>query len=401
MGGSAQWPALSYEEAPWARDPDELALVPRSRRRKMTATYQAAIPLPLATRALAVPAPLEARMSEAVAMVSRFDEQQARAGFNLPATLLRSESAASSQIERLTASIRNIALAEVSLKAPRNAHLIAGNVFAMREALDLPDELTIEAIARIHEALMAPAGVSFGGAIRQEQVWIGGTPYSPHEALFVPPVASRVPGCLDDLVAFSRRDDLGPIAKAALLHAQFETIHPFIDGNGRTGRALLSKVLRHEGLLRHTTLPVSAGLLRNMSAYMDALDRYHEGDPLPIIEQVTDALELAVVIGAKASAAIGETVGRWRSSIVQRSSARIHEMPNLLVEQPVVDSAYVARRLGISQRAARDVLEQACGYGMVRPTGNAQRGVLYQADELLEVMEEVSSLDGLRRMLQS
>ena len=134
---------------------------------------------------------------------------------------------------------------------------------------------------------------------------------------------------------------------------------------------------------------------------MDALDRYHEGDPLPIIEQVTDALELAVVIGAKASAAIGETVGRWRPSIVQRSSARIHEMPNLLVEQPVVDSAYVARRLGISQRAARDVLEQACGYGMVRPTGNAQRGVLYQADELLEVMEEVSSLDGLRRMLQS
>lgn len=121
MGGSAQWPALSYEEAPWARDPDELALVPRSRRRKMTATYQAAIPLPLATRALAVPAPLEARMSEAVAMVSRFDEQQARAGFNLPATLLRSESAASSQIERLTASIRNIALAEVSFKAPRNA----------------------------------------------------------------------------------------------------------------------------------------------------------------------------------------------------------------------------------------------------------------------------------------
>ena len=340
-------------------------------------------------------------MSEAVAMVSRFDEQQARAGFNLPATLLRSESAASSQIERLTASIRNIALAEVSLKAPRNAHLIAGNVFAMREALDLPDELTIEAIARIHEALMAPAGVSFGGAIRQEQVWIGGTPYSPHEALFVPPVASRVPGCLDDLIAFSRRDDLGPIAKAALLHAQFETIHPFIDGSGRTGRALLSKVLRHEGLLRHTTLPVSAGLLRNMSAYMDALDRYHEGDPLPIIEQVTDALELAVVIGAKASAAIGETVGRWRSSIVQRSSARIHEMPNLLVEQPVVDSAYVARRLGISQRAARDVLEQACGYGMVRPTGNAQRGVLYQADELLEVMEEVSSLDGLRRMLRS
>ena len=399
MDSCGQWSALAYEEAPWERGPEELALVPKSRRRKITGTYQAAVPLSIAERKLALPSSLEVRLSEIAAEMARFDERQAQAGYDLPATLLRSESSASSQIEQLTSSVRNIALAELPDQAPRNARLIAGNVAAMRAALALGEGMTVEGIAQVHQALMAPEGRPFAGSFRQEQVWVGGTPYSPHGALFVPPVAGRVPGCLDDLVRFSERDDLSPLAKAAVLHAQFETIHPFIDGNGRTGRALLASTLKGEGLLRHATLPLSAGLLHDVGAYMGAQDRYHEGDPLPIIECVADALELALVIGAKASGQVGEVVEGWQATIAQRAGARIHEMPTLLVEQPVVDSAFVARRLGVSQRAARDILRQACDYGMLRPMGNAKRGAFYQADDLLAVMEELSSFEGIRRML--
>ncbi len=398
---TAQWPKLTYEEASWERDPSERDLIPKSRRRRITATYHAAIPLTIASRELRLPMSLEARISEVVASLARFDERQARTSFNLPALLLRSESAASSQIEHLTSSIRNIALAELSPRAPRNAQLIAGNVAAMRTALALPDDLTENAIIAVHETLIAPTDDASEGGIRQEQVWIGGTPYSPHEALFVPPLVDRIRPALDDLLLFAERTDLDPLAKAAIFHAQFETIHPFVDGNGRTGRALLAKMLEREGLLRHTTLPTSAGLLHDVDVYMDALDCYHEGDPLPIVEQVVEALELAVVIGTKTTALIEEVIDGWHAAITQRKGSRIYELPELLVQQPVVDSRYIAEHLKVSQRAARDILELGCAYGMLKPIGNAQRSIYYQSSDLIEIMDEISALAGIRRLLRS
>lgn len=396
-----QWPALEYEKVAWERSVDEVDYIPKSRRRAISGSYRAAVPLSIASRAPQLPRHLEVRIGEVVAMVSRFDERQAGSAFNMPALLLRSESAASSQIEQLTSSVRNIALAELSDKTPRNARLIAGNVAAMRTALALSDDLTVDTIRSAHEALVSAADVDFGGCIRQEQVWIGGTPYSPHGAVFVPPVASRVQGCLDDLIAFARRDDLDPVTKAAICHAQFETIHPFVDGNGRTGRVILAKMLRRDGLLTHTTLPVSAGLLHDVDAYMDALISYHDGDVVPIVEQVVQALELAVAIGMRMTAMIAQVIECWEGRITQRDGARIHELPALLVEQPVVNSRYVAERLGVSQRAARTILEQACAYEMVRPIGGAQRSVFYQSPDLIDVMETISSLKEIRRLLRS
>lgn len=401
MSTSEQWPPLTYEEVPWERRTDEADYIPKSRRRAISGSYKAAVPLSIASRAIQLPTRLEAQISEVVASVSRFDERQSREPFNMPALLLRSESAASSQIEQLTSSIRNIALAELSDKTPRNARLIAGNVAAMREALALPDELTVESITSVHAALVSTAEVDFGGRIRQEQVWIGGTPYSPHGALFVPPAVARVQDCLDDLVAFARRDDLDPVTKAAICHAQFETIHPFIDGNGRSGRVVLAKMLRRDGLLTHTTLPVSAGLLHDVDAYMDALNRYHEGEFAPIVEQVARALELAVAIGARTTAMIADIVEDWEGRVTQRAGARIHDLPALLVEQPVVDSQYVAERLGLSQRAARTVIEQACAYGMLEPIGSGRRSVFYQSPDLIAVMEAISDRKELRRLLRS
>ena len=256
--------AVSYEELPWHIDPNERDLIPRSARRRMSATYQAAIPAAIANLSPAVPEATSARIDDLLIRLARFDEAQAARGYDLSALLLRSESAASSQIEHLTSSVRNVALAELSNEAPANARIVQGNVSAMREALRLPPDISVEQIKAIHRPLIEPTGASFGGELRDEQVWVGGTAYSPHGALFVPPSPARVEGCLEDLVAFVGRDDVSPIAKAAVAHAQFETIHPFIDGNGRTGRVLLHRILRSEGVLTRTTLPVSAGLLHDV-----------------------------------------------------------------------------------------------------------------------------------------
>ena len=102
-------------------------------------------------------------------------------------------------------------------------------------------------------------------------MWIGSSCYGPHTATFVPPHHKRVPAAIEHLVESIRRDDLAVLPHAALAHAQFETIHPFPDGNGRTGRAIVHCLLRDKRLTRQVTVPVSAGLLTDTDQYFDAL----------------------------------------------------------------------------------------------------------------------------------
>ena len=390
------WPAITYETCSWNRDPEELSLIPKSRRRRILPTYEAAVPLTIARRPVSLSPEIERRLAEVESAVTRFDQTQASRGFDLPALLLRSESSSSSQIERLTSSVRNVALAELSDKAPANARLIARNVEAMRKAIEIGSDISIRSICDIHDTLMRDTGAEFG--LRDEQVWIGGTPYSPHDAQYVPPASDRVRTCLDDLVAFAQRDDIAPIAKAALFHAQFETIHPFTDGNGRTGRALLLCMLASDEVLRHSTLPISAGLLHDVKPYMEALAAYHDGNLEPIIIRLADALELACVIGLRIGDDVAEVLDRWEEANTDRKGSASLRLPALLVEQPVVSIAYIVSHLGISDRAARNLVETACERRILERTGTERRGAFYQATELIAILEEASSLEGIRRI---
>ena len=390
------WPSTTYEARSWEQDPDELRLIPKSRRRKILPTYEAAVPASIAVLPVEVPAPLALRIAEVEVAIARFDQAQATRDWSLPALLLRSESSSSSQIERLTSSVRNVALAELSSKAPANALLIAANVAAMREALAQSGEIRIDSICAIHDVLMKGAHETSG--LRDEQVWIGGSPYSPHGSSFVPPHADRVRSCLEDLVLFAAREDVPPVAKAAVFHAQFETIHPFTDGNGRTGRALLHRMLASDEVLLHTMLPVSAGLLHDVDRYMSALDAYHDGAIEPIIECLVDALELAVVIGSRIASDVDEIIAEWESANTDRAGSASHQLPALLAEQPVIDVAYAASHLGITDRAARSLIETACKREILAKMGNAKRGAFYQAPDLIAVLEEASSLEGIRRI---
>lgn len=393
------WPAITVEEAPWNLRDEDAYLIPKSRRRKIAATYQAAIPAEIRGARPCLPADLAERLADARARLARFDEHQDSLPFNLPSILLRSESAASSQIENLTSSARNIALAELSPTAPSNALVIAGNIDAMRCALSLEADVSVDFIQQVHRQLLQKTDSAFAGKIRTEQVWVGGTPYSPHGALFVPPIPAQVNACLEDLCAFALASDIDPIAKAAIAHAQFETIHPFIDGNGRTGRTLLHRMLRNDEVLLHATVPISAGLLHDIDDYMDALTRYQEGDPVPMVEQVCNAIDLAIVVGQRTSQALAALTDDWASRVQERAGSRIFALPALLVEQPVVNSDYVAEMLGITRRATTSIINRACEYGILKPLGNARRGDFYQAPELIAILDEISSMSGIRRLV--
>ena len=390
------WPSIAYEIREWERDVDELALIPKTRRRKILPTYEAAVPATIAEGLVRLTPELTQRIAEVEVAVARFDQAQAARDYDLPALLLRSESSSSSQIERLTSSVRNVALAELSDKAPVNALLIASNVAAMREAVGQRGDVEVDSIRSIHAALMAGSGGA--GDLRDEQVWIGGSPYSPHGATFVPPHAERVRGCLEDLVSFGKRADIPSVAKAAIFHAQFETIHPFTDGNGRTGRAILHRMLASDEILLHATLPISAGLLHDVELYMGALSAYHEGRVEPIVCRLVDALELAVVIGSRIAFEVDAVLEGWRTANADRAGSASHRLPALLVEQPVVNTSYVAERLGVSDRAARTLVETACERGILYKMGNAKRGAFYQAKDLIDILEEASRLEGIRRI---
>lgn len=390
------WPAVTYETRAWERDPDALRFVSKTRRRKILPSYEAAIPPRIAELPVKLSPELLQRLAAVEVSLARFDQEQAARSYALPALLLRSESSSSSQIERLTSSVRNVALAELSKKAPANALLIAGNVAAMRKALGYREQLSIASIEAIHDVLMKDTHEAEG--VRTEQVWIGGTPYSPHGATFVPPHADRVKRCLEDLLVFGVREDVPLLAKAAIFHAQFETIHPFTDGNGRTGRTLVHYLLAADEVLMHTMLPVSAGLLHDVDRYMAALDAYHDGLIAPVIECLADALELAVVIGSRLADTVDDVLDRWASLNNDRAGAASHKLPALLVEQPVVNVAYVATHLNISERAARNVIEAARNRGILSNMGNAKRGAFFQADDLIAVLEEISSRAGIQRI---
>lgn len=389
------WPAVEYESLPWVVDYDAMEFVSKTARRKISATYRAAIPASIAQARFSVPSSLMEHISELSASMARFDAEQSARGFDLPALLLRSESSASSQIENLTSSARNIALAELYPQAPKNARIIVGNIAAMRKALSLPDDFSIDSIRQIHHALFEKSG----GNLRDEQVWVGGAPYSPHGAIFVPPAPNRVPACLADLAVFVDRSDMSAVAKAAIAHAQFETIHPFSDGNGRCGRTLLHKALRRDGALARATLPVSAGLLHNIDAYMASIEAYQQGDPSVVVEQLCDALDIAVAVGRHVAEDIAEIIEAWRDAITERKGASIHNLPALIVKQPVVSSSYIAEHLSITRRAATTLIAKACDYGMLRPMGNRLRGEFFQSDAIIAVLQDASDIRSIRRML--
>lgn len=395
-----QWHPITYEIVPWQSKLD-FTYISKRQKSKIKAEYLAAIPLKIEGIEIDLTKEIQLLLDEVLVAITRFDAIQQEKKYSFPALLLRSESAASSQIENLTSSVRNIALAELNVKAPHNAKLIFGNVKAMREGIKSDSDIDKDVIKEIHKTLIEPSGEDFGGHFRDEQVWIGGNSYSPHDALFVPPVADRLDEYLDDIISFSKREDINPIVKTALFHAQFETIHPFVDGNGRTGRTLIHRMLKAEQILLSVTLPVSSDLLANIDSYMSAIKEYQNGDPLPIIVQISEALKLAVNIGTKISQKIDKTLDRWLTRIDQRRNKNLVNLLYLLVENPVVNSQLASEKMGISIRTANNLLNKAKENQIIRQVGTERRGIYYQSDEIISIFDEITDTKGLYRLFST
>jgi Fic family protein len=387
------WPALTYEERPWT-----LAELPTSRtaRRRHRGPYEAAVVPSIAQTVIVLPSETVAVAEEAAAEIARFDAELGREIAPFASVLLRSESAASSKIENLTASARAIAEAEIHDHAGRNASLIVANERAMSAAVALAAQIDGDAILAMHAALLERSDPAIAGRWRDQQVWIGGGDLGPHGAAFVPPHHSRVPSAIADLVAFIDRDDVPILGHAALAHAQFETIHPFPDGNGRAGRALVHAHLRSKSLIRNVTVPVSAGLLADVDGYFAALSRYREGDPTAIVEAFARAGFQAVTNGRRLVGDLREIREDWQERVRARRDAAAWRVADLLLRHPVVNAALVAAEVGIGPKNTYRALRPLVEAGVLVEFTDRKRNQLWRAHDVLDALDRFAARAGRR-----
>ena len=250
-----------------------------SRRDRQGCDYQAYVPDRLAGRRLRLDARTAADVADAELAIAELNGD-VRALANSEAIarlLLRAEAVASSKIEGLEVGGRRLLKAQLArqfddARTDITAIEVLNNVEAMSWAVDeLSDRLRISVsdLLAMHERLLAGTRLEqHGGRSREVQNWIGGSGYNPCSAAFVPPPPDLVEELLEDLCEFCDDDAIPAVAQAAIAHAQFETIHPFVDGNGRTGRALIHVILRRRGLAPTFVPPISLVLATRAADYV-------------------------------------------------------------------------------------------------------------------------------------
>lgn len=383
--GPTSWPTFGSEELDWSAADDDYG--PRASRSLHSGPYRAAVPPRIADADLSLPPATVALVTEASAEIARFDGEALGSTTSFAALLLRTEAASSSQIEDLSSSPKAIALAELGRRGRANADQIVANVAAMTEALRVAARLDAEAILAMHSALMAQHAPAIAGRWRTEQVWIGGSGRSPHGATYVAPRHGLVRAAMDDLVQFMARDDMPALAQAAVTHAHFEAIHPFPDGNGRAGRALLHAQLRHSGLSRRSIVPVSAGLLGDTDRYFAALSGYRDGDLEAIVSEVASAVFPALAYSRALISDITERRAEWEERIRARRGAAAWRLADLVMTRPVVDTRLVATELGVTPANAQVAVHRLVEDGVLEQVGSGARDRVWQATDVLDAMD--------------
>jgi Fic family protein len=383
-----------YETRSWPADPS----APGGRSERRAFSYRAFVPDPIAPLQIAVPSSVAAAVSTAERAVDALNRDPPRLASLevLARRLLRAESVASSRIEGLVLSQRRLARAEAEAADTRDetAKSVLGNVVAMEHAVALgtgAKPLRLKEVLEIHRLLMlATTTPRIAGELRDRQNWIGGNAYNPGRADFVPPPPERVKDLMDDLVAFMNRTDLPPVVQAAIAHAQFETVHPFADGNGRVGRALIHVVLRRRGLAPRYVPPVSLVLAADAEAYVAGLTAFREDRAADWILLFAKAIERAAAKASELALRLAELQERWRE---RAGRPRRHSSAEALIVElpahPIVTVATAQTFLGRSKQAVNEAIATLADKGVLHAITLAKRNRAWEARDLFDLINDV------------
>ncbi len=314
--------------------------------------------------------------------------------------LLRSESVASSRIERVNPGLSDAAKAFAGLEASRDAMLVAAAAKSVDSLITAAPGDLRAAILGAHQLLLGddPLEANSARNLRVVQNWIGGSDFTPRRATYVPPPADRVSGLLDDLVAFAQREDFGAVAQAAIVHVQFESIHPFTDGNGRIGRALINTVFRHRGLTSQVVVPVASVMLSDTDLYFEQITAYRTGD----VDRFVRYLALGVVVAAEAAAESASTLAAlpeyWQQIATPRAGSTANILIQQLVEHPVVTSSLAMGLVASSsRRAVFSALDQLETAGVLTEVTGGTRQRIWIAQDVLDELDRLTLRVGRRQ----
>jgi Fic family protein len=324
--------------------------------------------------------------------------------------LLRAEAQASSRIEGVVIGAHKLLHADAArhLETGDAPDDLAGEVLANIDAMDLAMELadfepefTLDTILRIHERVLAASDLrQHAGKMRTAQSWIGGSAYHPCDAAFVPPPPEEVSGLLTDLAAFCNDTSLPPVAHAAIAHAQFETIHPFVDGNGRTGRAIIHVMLRRRGLTKSWCPPVSLVLATLKDDYIKALDGYHsrlDADSPEAISGVDSwvsffakACERSVSDAMLFEERVSALQEDWRQRLAPvRRGSSVDLLIDALPRTVVITVNEAAKILGRSFPAANAAIDEMVKAKVLRQVSIGKRNRAFEAPEVIAAFTQL------------
>jgi Fic family protein len=357
------------------------------------------IPEPLTGLTFSLDAYVAGVVSEAEAKIRSLNDTARPALTPLARLLLRTESIASSKVEGMQMGVRELARAEARVEAGGKAGSTAVEVLANIDAMDLAvreaadaERFTVQEIIAIHRRLMEKApNAGIAGRIRTRQNWIGGNDYNPCGAEFVPPPPEHVDSLLADLCEAINDDRLPPLVQAALVHAQFETIHPFDDGNGRTGRALIHVVLRRRGIAPAYVPPISVALAAARDRYIEGLTRFREDRIDEWIEHFASAAASAAHLATAYLQAVQELTARWReqlgaSSLAPRADAAAWSVIEVLPAHPMITAPVAAAATGRSKPSIYEALTQLQAAGVLIPLSASLRNRSWEAQGLLDLL---------------
>lgn len=369
--------------------------LPGGRRAKLGFAYAAYVPAEIAAADFALPSPLAAAASDAEqACRALSDDPPASVSFEaLARQLLRAESVASSRIEGLVLSHRRLARAAFADDGrDLGAQSVLANIAALELAVERASraqELGRDDLLDVHRVLLAGTrDEHLGGVVREEQNWIGGAATSPRDAEFVPPPHELVPALLDDLCAFCNRVDVPASIQAAIAHAQFETIHPFHDGNGRVGRALILAVLRRRGLAPLYLPPVSLVLAGRADRYVTGLTSWRNGDEEDWFSVFIDAVQRASTGAAEFTSSVAELQTTWLARAGEpRRGSGARRLIEVLPGQPIVNVKVATGLLGGTDERARQAILRLEQAGVLRQRSSGKRNRAWECVGLFELLD--------------
>ena len=365
------------------------------RRARRLGRYRAYVPGEIGVRDWTLEGATAEALAEAERRCRDIEAQSEAVGLDTVARqLLRSEAVASSKIEGLILSHRRLAKAAAAPAGDVTAQSVLGNVAALEAAYDFArtdEPFSVGAWRTVHRRLFeGTVDERLGGVVRTRQNWIGGDASSPINAEFVPPPEDDVERLLADLAEFCNRVDLPPVLQAAVAHAQYETIHPFMDGNGRAGRALIGMVFIRRGTSDRVLPPISLVLAGDADAYVRGLTAYRRTDGGDWLTFFADAVSRAADLSEDLAARVRQLQEHWlRAAGNPRAGSAPRKLIETLPSHPVLTFGTAQQTTGLSREACRLALNRLEKAGVLAETTAGRRNRVWESVGLFQILDEI------------